>query len=138
VVYNKFGSFVTLEATIYACLGVVWLVDILLRKYNINLKEVYDSSSKGAYYYWKGFNFLPWIAILGGMAFSLAIYNPLTMAVHLPGVFVVAGAALPSGILSGLIYYALAKTITVPRRKGFPEIPQPSRILTREEMEKLR
>ncbi len=124
--YDQYGAFVALYGALLGPLGVVWVVDILLRKMRLNLKEVYDTSSQSAYYYWKGINLYFVFSCALGTILSVAIYNPITCVPHIESIFRVCGAAFPASLVAGGSYYVLAKLFLVPRKIGFPEIPQPS------------
>jgi nucleobase:cation symporter-1, NCS1 family len=103
-------------------------VDILLRKMNVNLKEIYDVSPNSAYYYWKGINLYFAFSCLLGTVISLAIYNPVTCVPHIEFIFRVCGAAFPASLLAGFSYFVLAKLFLIPRRIGFPPIPQAAKV----------
>ena len=123
--YDQYGTFVAFYGALLGPLGVVWVVDILLRKMNINMKEIYDVSPKSAYYYWKGINVPFALSCAIGTVFSLAIYNPVTCVPHIESIFRVCGAALPASLIAGLCYYLLAKVYLLPKKIGFPPIPEP-------------
>ncbi|MCF8066947.1 MAG: cytosine permease [Desulfobacterales bacterium] len=129
--YDQYGTFVAFYGALLGPLGVVWVVDILLRKMNINMKEIYDVSSRSAYYYWKGVNVPFAISCAIGTVFSLLIYNPVTCVPHIASIFNVCGAALPASLCSGLIYYVLAKVFLLPKKVGFPPIPEPGNQVVR-------
>jgi len=123
--YDHYGTFVAFYGALLGPLGVVWVVDILLRKMNINMNEIYNVSPNGAYYYWKGLNVPFAISCALGTMLSLFIYNPVTCVPHIESIFRVCGAALPASVFSGLCYYVLAKIFLLPKKVGFPPIPQP-------------
>ena len=91
---------------------------------NINMKEIYNTGPTGAYYYWKGINLYFVLASFIGTAISLAIYNPVTCVPHIESIFRVCGAAFPASLVAGACYFVLAKLFLIPRKIGFPPIPQ--------------
>lgn len=123
--YDSYGKFITLVAALYGSLGSVWILDIILRKFNVNMKDVYDEARTSAYYYWKGINFWPFICTAVGTAVSLLIYNPLTGKVLVPGIFKCLGASIPGALVAMAVYYIVAKVVLMPRGIGYPVIPEP-------------
>lgn len=120
--YDQYQVFVTLIGAIFVPIAAVWVLDIMLKKFKMNMKEVYDTSRASAYHYWKGINWCAFVAAIIGIAFSFSVYNPLTIAVHWPGLFNVIGASVPAGVLSGVVYYIFYRTILRPKRIGMPEV----------------
>jgi len=125
-VYDLFGSFIAFIGAWCGPAGVILVVDLLLRRFNVNMLELYDETKKSAYYYWKGVNWLVFLCAGAGTSISLLIYNPLTAVPHIEGVFRVAGAAIPGSVAAGILYYILARVFLVPRKIGFPPIPKPA------------
>jgi len=122
--YDNYQSFVTLIGAVFSPIAAVWVLDIMLKKFKMNMKEVYDTSRASAYYYWKGVNWFAFLAAIIGIVFSLSVYNPLTAVVHWSGLFSVIGASVPAAVLSGVVYYIFYRTILRPRRIGVPEVPE--------------
>ena len=123
-VYDVYGSFISLVGSCCGPCGVVLVVDLFLKRFNVNLPELYNETKGSAYYYWKGINPLVFLCMAVGTAFSFLIYNPLTLEVHIEGVFRVVGAAIPASLAAGLLYYILARVFLVPKKIGFPPIPK--------------
>ena len=126
--YDQYGTFVAFYGALLGPLGVVWVVDIILRKMNINMREIYDVTPKSSYYYWKGLNLLFVFSCALGTVISLAIYNPVTCVPHIESIFRVCGAAFPASLIAGFSYLILAKLFLIPRKIGFPPIPQPAKV----------
>lgn len=125
VVYDEFGKFMAILATFTVSWAAVWVLDVVLRKYKLDLKGLYDETSSSPYWYYKGFN--PWtlIAVAAGTATSLIIWTPWTYAVHLEGLFQVLGGSVPGAFVAGVVYYVLRRLFLVPKRVGLPETRSP-------------
>lgn len=121
--YDQFGKFITLVGATAGPLGGVMVVDYMLKRYRVNLREVYSMKPGGAYWYWWGINPFAFIAFGLGAALSVWMYNPFTAAVAHPEVFKYAGAAIPATALSSGAYYVLARLFLYPKRIGFPDVP---------------
>jgi len=122
--YDVYGGFVTMTAAILAPIAGVWLVSAIMTKFMLNLKEALDTSKKSAYYFYGGVNIWAFVAIVVGCGFSLLIYNPLTCEIHIESIFRLAGASIPAFLISGIGYFILARIFYVPKKIGFPEIPE--------------
>lgn len=125
--YDQFNKFISLVGATFGPLGGVMVVDYLLKRYRINVREAYTFSKKSAYWYWWGLNPFAFIAFGAGAALSVLTYNPFTLNVNFPGLFHIAGAAIPSTILASVVYLVLASLFLVPKRIGFPEVPMTHR-----------
>ena len=120
--YTHYGTFIALEAALYSALGFTYLIALWRHNWDVNLKEVYDTSPRSAYYYWKGVNWFAILSVAIGTTFALLIYDPVNFVVRIPGVFSVLGASLPGGLLAGLVYFLISKYYLEPRGIGFPNI----------------
>jgi NCS1 family nucleobase:cation symporter-1 len=111
-----FGSFLTISACIYAPLAALLFVDFFfVRKQKISLRSAFRLPGYHAYDYPFGVNFLGFACIAVGVAISLAIYNPVTGAVHHMLLF----HLTPTGasfLGTGLLYYALCRIPAIRRR----------------------
>lgn len=121
--YDQFGKFITLVGATMGPLGVIMVVDYMMKGFKVNLREVYTQKKGSGYWYHWGVNPYAFIALAVGAGLSYWMYNPFTAVVAQPEVFRIAGAAIPSSVLAGLVYYVLARLFLVPKRIGFPEIP---------------
>lgn len=126
VIYDRFGRFMTILAAVSVSWAAVWVLDVVLRKYKLDLRGLYDESSKSPYYYYKGINPWPIIAVIAGTATNLLIWTPWNLSVRLPGVFNVLGASIPTAIVSGVVYYVLRQLFMVPKGAGLPETREPA------------
>lgn len=121
--YDQFNKFITLVGATFGPLGGIMVVDYMLKRYRVNLRELYSPRKGTAYWYWWGINPYAFIAFAVGAAFDVWMYNPFTLAVAQPEVFRIAGAAIPSTLLASVVYYALARLFLVPKGIGFPDVP---------------
>jgi cytosine/uracil/thiamine/allantoin permease len=121
--YDQFGKFITLIGATMGPLGAIMVVDYMLKGFQLNLREVYTQKKGSGYWYHWGVNPYAFVALAVGAAVSFWMYNPLTAAVAHPGIFRIAGAAIPSSLAAGVVYYGLAKAFLLPKRVGFPEVP---------------
>ncbi len=128
--YDQFGKFITLVGATMGPLGSIMVVDYMLKRFRINLREVYTQKKGSGYWYHWGVNPYAFIALAVGAGLSYWMYNPFTAAVAQPAVFRIAGAAIPSSLAAGVVYYALARLFLVPKRIGFPEVPTVRRVRT--------
>lgn len=125
--YDQFGKFITLVGATMGPLGTIMVVDYFLKRFHVNVREVYTQKKGSGYWYYWGINPYAFIALALGAGLSYWMYNPFTAAVAQPAVFQIAGAAIPSSLLAGVVYYVLARLFLVPQRMGFPEVPSARR-----------
>jgi NCS1 family nucleobase:cation symporter-1 len=121
--YDQYGKFIALVGATAGPLGGVMVVDYLLKRFNLNLREVYSQKKGGGYWYQWGVNWAAFISFGIGAWFALWMYNPLTAAVSHPGIFKLAGAAIPATAMASVVYLALASAVLVQKRIGFPAMP---------------
>lgn len=112
-------------------LGSIMVVDYILKRFQINLREIYTQKRGSGYWYHWGVNPYAFIALVVGAGLSFWMYNPLTAAVAQPSVFKIAGAAIPSSLAAGVVYYGLARAFLVPNGIGFPEVPMVRKLKAR-------
>ena len=101
----------------FAGVTAVTFVDyFILRRQNIEPRELFRHGRAGKYWFWGGVN---WVAI-GVVAMSFVFYlwmlNPVTLATH--GPFRYTGVSIPTLLLSGAVYYAVTRLVTIRQRKG--------------------
>jgi len=121
--YDQFNKFITLVGATFGPLGGIMVVDYMLKRYRVNLRELYTPKKGSAYWYWWGINPYAFIAFAVGAGFDIWMYNPFTLAVAQPEVFKIAGAAIPSTLLASLVYLVLSRLFLMPKGIGFPEVP---------------
>ena len=122
--YDQFASFVILLATVLLSFAAVWVLDVLLRRFDVDIKELYNETSEGAYYYYKGINWWVIIAVAIGAAVSLSIWNPVTQNIHNEAVFSVVGGSIPGAAVAAIAYYIFYRLFLLPKQKGLPPIPK--------------
>ena len=122
--YDSFASFIILLATVLLSFAAVWVLDVLLRRFNVDIKELYDETSKGAYYYYGGINIWVLIAVAIGATISLLIWNPTTQNIHNEAIFRVLGGSIPGAAVAAIVYYIFHRLFLLPKRKGLPPIPE--------------
>jgi NCS1 family nucleobase:cation symporter-1 len=103
--YSMGDAFLAYNGTMYAPISGILFVDFLvLRRQRICLRSVFDNSTDGAYYYWKGFNPLALGCVLLGQATYFALYNPISGEAH--WLFVYVPASLAAFGVPALVYWA--------------------------------
>lgn len=122
--YNQFATFVIALATVLLSFAAVWVLDVLLRRFNVDIKELYDETSKGAYWYYGGINWWVLLAVAIGATISFLIWNPLTQTIHIEGIFRVLGGSIPGAAVAAVAYYIFYRLFLLPNKKGIPPIPR--------------
>lgn len=120
--YDEYGKFIALVGATMGPLGGVMVVDYMLKRFKLNLREVYSQKKGSGYWYHWGVNWPAFIAFGIGAWFALWMYNPLTAVVAHPGIFKFAGAAIPATAMASAIYLGLAVLVLVPKKIGFPDV----------------
>ncbi len=121
--YDAFGSFIVTLASVTMAFAGVWVTDILLRQSNVSLRDLYDESPQGGYYYWMGINWFALISAAAGALVAFIIWNPMAQQIHLVGVFKIFGASIPAAVSAAIVYYICAKVYLMPNKIGHPDIP---------------
>jgi NCS1 family nucleobase:cation symporter-1 len=122
--YDSFASFVILIATFCMSIAAVWVLDVILRRFNVSITDLYDETRKGAYYYYKGINIWVIIAVAIGTIVSFLIWNPMTQEIHNEAIFSVLGGSIPGAAVAAAVYYIFYRLIILPRKLGLPAIPK--------------
>ena len=108
-IIEYFGSFLTLSACIYAPLAALLFTDFfLVRRQRVDLRSAFGLPGHGAYVYSRGFNWLGLACVAAGVAMSLAVYNPVTGAVHCMPLFVLTPTGF-SFLGTGALYWGLSR-----------------------------
>lgn len=104
--YDGFITFMVWTAALYSALSGIMIVDYFwLRKSHVPLADLFDTTPKSSYYYWKGFNPAGIIALVVGAIASIATFNPQTLAHGL--FFETTTASVFSLVVAGLVYALL-------------------------------
>jgi NCS1 family nucleobase:cation symporter-1 len=110
-------SWLTYTAVVVLGLVAVTAVDyFILRRQGIDLRSLFTTSRKGKYYFWGNVNWIGLFSVACGTAFSLWVYNPVTMAVQ--PIFRYVSSTIPALLISAVLYYGLTRLIAVPLGKG--------------------
>ena len=108
-IIEYFGSFLTISACIYAPLASLLFTDFfLVRKQKISLRSAFQLDGFNAYNYTGGFNIVGLVCIIAGVLMSLAVYNPVTHAIHNMALFYLTPTGF-SFLGTGLLYFLLSK-----------------------------
>ncbi len=114
-IIEYFGSFLTISACVYAPLAALLFADFfIVRKQKIDLKSAYGVQGHSLYDYTNGFNFIGLVCVVFGIAFSLAVYNPVSCKIHCTVLFYLT----PTGgsFAATLLLYVLLSKIPPARR----------------------
>lgn len=102
--YSMGDAFLAYNGTMYAPISGVLFVDFfVLRKQRLCLKSIFDNAPHGAYYYWKGFNWLALGSVVLGQATYFALYNPISGDAH--WLFIYLPASLAAFAVPAAIYW---------------------------------
>ena len=114
-IIDYFGSFLTLGACIYAPLAALLFTDFfLVRRQRISLRSAYGLPGHTAYDYSRGFNWVGLLCVAAGVIMSLAVYNPVTGAVHCMPLFYLTPTGF-SFLGTGALYWLLSRIEPVRR-----------------------
>lgn len=124
IVYDNLGTVLALFAVTLAPLtAIVWVDYSILRKQNLDLRAIYDTTPTSPYYFWKGINPAFIIAMVVSVAFYFILLNPISLSSA--SVFKYTTAVLPTFLVAAVVYYAAAKIIVIPSGMGgYPSIPK--------------
>lgn len=114
-IIDYFGSFLTIGACVYAPLAALLFADFFfVRRQKLDLRAAFFLPGHDAYRYKGGVNIVGLACVAAGIALSLAVYNPLTGAIHCMLLF----RLTPTGtsfIGTALLYVALSRIPPVRR-----------------------
>ncbi|MFN7135668.1 MAG: cytosine permease, partial [Myxococcales bacterium] len=122
VLYDKGGTFLAYNATIFAPISGVMLVDyLLLRKQRINVSQVFEEHPSGQYWFHGGFNWLALGSVAAGQALYLVLFDPVSNDAH--PLFQYLTASGPAVVLPIVLYWVGAKLLLVKRAGGYEAPP---------------
>ncbi|MFJ6114558.1 purine-cytosine permease family protein [Agrococcus sediminis] len=108
--YEQFMIFVSVSGAFLTAVCGIALADyFVLRKQRIDLREMHLGQQGTLYAYPAGINWAGIIALVGGAAFYLWLYNPITLETQ--AVFSVITASLPAAIVAALVYLGLSAVL---------------------------
>ncbi|SFV27586.1 purine-cytosine permease family protein [Hyphomicrobium facile] len=117
-IYDNFFVFLAWTALGFAPLSGVTAVDyILLRRGQVNSRDLYRDEPGTDYAFWGGVNWIAFIALIVGGLVYYALFNPLSLTAH-NALFNVISASVPSCIAAGLVHYVLTKSLLRPGGRG--------------------
>lgn len=115
--FSSFGSFLALIGVFFAPLCAIQITDyFFLRRKQISIRAIYDSSRSSDYGYWGGVNIAALIAMAAGFVTYWYLLHPLTYASHWPYQYVT--ASLPTALVGGVVYYVATRLLVQPAGKG--------------------
>jgi nucleobase:cation symporter-1, NCS1 family len=115
--FNNFSNFLAFVGVMFAPLCGIQIVDYyLLRRQQLDIRSIYDSSPTSAYYYWAGFNPAALVAMAAGFGVYVYLLNPVSYASNSPYQFLT--ASLPTLVVGGLVYWGMTKLLCQPKKWG--------------------
>ncbi|MBM3460873.1 MAG: hypothetical protein FJX76_02110 [Armatimonadetes bacterium] len=118
LLYQKGQAFLTYNATMYAPISGLLLVDYFwLRKQRVNLSQIFSDDRGSHYWFWGGFNWLAVICLGLGYAIYLYLYDPVNVVAH--DWFRWLTASAPATVIPMLIYFGLSRAFTSAERGGY-------------------
>ncbi|OAV62436.1 hypothetical protein A6F49_06935 [Enteractinococcus helveticum] len=117
IAFANFSVFLSFLGIAFAPMCGIQIMDyFLLRRQTLNVAAIYDRRPTSAYYYWRGFNPVGFIAFFSGVLVYLYLLDPITYESRTPFEFMT--ATIPTVIVAGLIYWLGTKLLLVPQGKG--------------------
>lgn len=124
--YDGFITFMVWTAALYSALSGIMIVDYFwLRKSHVPLADLFDTTRRSSYYFWKGFNPAGMIALVIGIAASIVTFNPQTLSHGL--FFEHTTASVFSLVVAGLVYALLNPLFVKKYHWGAYNVPVPTR-----------
>ncbi|MEH7009340.1 cytosine permease [Neobacillus niacini] len=111
--FSKFGNFLAFLGVIFAPLVGIQIIDyFVFRKKQLNIKDLYHSSSTSSYTFWKGWNPASIIALLSGFITYFYLLNPLTYESRVPYQYLT--ATLPTMAVGAVVYWLVTRFVIIP------------------------
>ena len=112
-------SFFLLTGLFPAQFCAVQIVDFyVFRRRALDPVSLFDTSSKGKYFFWGGINPAALVAVASGsLAYWLMLLDPMSY-VPQSGLFKWITASIPSAFVAALTYWALTRFVVIPLGKG--------------------
>ena len=120
--FSKFGNFLAFLGVIFAPLVGIQMIDyFVFRKKQLNIKDLYNSSSNSVYTFWKGWNPASIFALLAGFITYFYLLNPLTYESRFPYQFLT--ATLPTMAIGAAVYWFITRFVIIPLGwGGYPKV----------------
>jgi NCS1 family nucleobase:cation symporter-1 len=125
LLYEKGSAFLAYNATMFAPISGVLLVDyLILRRRRLNVSQLFEDAEAGHYRFQRGFN----IPALGCMVLGQLLYvwllDPVSLAARGPVRLLTASG--PAVLVPMILYYLLARLLLIPRGVGgYGASPEP-------------
>ncbi len=115
--YDRFYTLVAFSEAILAPMCGVALADRLVLRHNrVDLRALYDGTTRGAYAYWGRVNWAAFAALLSGSAVYLTLLDPLAMEGS--ALFIRVSASVPAVLVACLLHVLLTRLVVIPAGKG--------------------
>lgn len=115
--FNSFGTFLAFIGVMFAPLCGIQIVDyFFLRRQQVSVRGLYDSSPSSPYYFWNGFNPAAFIAMAIGFVVYVYLLDPVAYTSHAPYQYLT--ASLPTCFIGGLSYWLLTIALNKARNVG--------------------
>lgn len=117
ITYNNYGRFVSWGAIMLGPLCAIQFVDFfILRRQHLDIRAMYDNRPGSPYHFTAGFNVVAFLAMAAGAVVYALLLDPID---YIPAeAFRWLTASIPSMVVSGVLYYVLTRTVSIPRGKG--------------------
>jgi NCS1 family nucleobase:cation symporter-1 len=115
--YKRGSAFLSYNATMYAPISGVLLVDyFLLRRQRLYVSQIFEDAPRGHYFFARGFNFAALGCVLLGQILYVCLLDPVTGAAR--GPVRLTTATGPAVLVPALLYYLLARLFLLPLGLG--------------------
>jgi NCS1 family nucleobase:cation symporter-1 len=117
LLYEKGSAFLAYNATMFAPISGVLLVDyFLLRHRRLNVSQLFEDDAQGHYRFTHGFNIAALVCMVLGQLLYVWLLDPVTLRARGPVRLLTASG--PSVVLPMVLYYLLARLWLIPRGLG--------------------
>lgn len=117
LLYKKGSAFLTYNATMYAPISGVLLVDYLfLRRQRLNVSQIFEDAPRGHYWFTGGVNWAAIGCVVLGQLLYVWLLDPISGTAHGPVRLVTASG--PAVIVPALLYGIVARAWLLPARLG--------------------
>lgn len=115
--YDRFYTLVAFSEAILAPMCGVALADRLVLRHNrVDLRALYDGTTRGVYAFWGRVNWAAFAALLSGSAVYLTLLNPLAMTGT--ALFTRVSASVPAIVTAFVLHVLLTRAVVMRAGKG--------------------
>lgn len=126
LIYSRMGMVMAVWSVMFIPMcAAVWIDYHVLRKQNLSMKSLYDTSPQGGYWFWKGFNPAFFITVGASVVLYILVFIDPIHLVPATGIYKWTGSSLPTLAFAVTLYYALMKLWIIP--KGWGAYPRLAR-----------